>query len=138
MCFWRIAMKVSFKPYPWLYGVNAFEDACSAMLLVVMLTLIMQYSRKHYAGTIHLSGFNYGDRQRRAVFGQRCGRRCIRLLFLFNRDLCSPRFYVLAQSFLEKIRWHDGLLRLQNCSQLSSIGNNFIFSRFFKHAIQLI
>ena len=35
----------------WLYGVNAFEDACSAMLLVVMLTLIMQYSRKHYAGT---------------------------------------------------------------------------------------
>ena len=34
-----------------LYAVNAFEDACSAMLLVVMLTLIMQYSRKAYAGT---------------------------------------------------------------------------------------
>ncbi|MDR7015833.1 MFS transporter [Acinetobacter sp. 3657] len=35
----------------WLYAVNAFEDACSAMLLVVMLTLIMQYSRKAFAGT---------------------------------------------------------------------------------------
>ncbi|MBP8005599.1 MAG: MFS transporter [Acinetobacter sp.] len=35
----------------WLYAVNAFEDACSAMLLVVMLTLIMQYSRKPFAGT---------------------------------------------------------------------------------------
>ena len=35
----------------WLYAVNAFEDACSAMLLVVMLTLVMQYSRKNFAGT---------------------------------------------------------------------------------------
>jgi hypothetical protein len=35
----------------WLYGVNAIEDACSAMLLVVMLTLVMQYSRKQFAGT---------------------------------------------------------------------------------------
>jgi Acetyl-coenzyme A transporter 1 len=35
----------------WLYTVNAFEDACSAMLLVVMLTLVMQYSRKQCAGT---------------------------------------------------------------------------------------
>ena len=35
----------------WLYAVNAFEDACSAMLLVVMLTLVMQYSRKPFAGT---------------------------------------------------------------------------------------
>ncbi|USA45879.1 MFS transporter [Acinetobacter sp. C26M] len=35
----------------WLYVVNAFEDACSAMLLVVMLTLVMQYSRKQFAGT---------------------------------------------------------------------------------------
>ncbi|MCH7336647.1 MFS transporter [Acinetobacter sp. NIPH 2699] len=35
----------------WLYAVNAFEDACSAMLLVVMLTLIMHYSRKQFAGT---------------------------------------------------------------------------------------
>ncbi|MCM1960088.1 MFS transporter [Acinetobacter modestus] len=34
-----------------LYIVNAFEDACSAMLLVVILTLIMQYSRKAFAGT---------------------------------------------------------------------------------------
>ncbi|KXZ69655.1 muropeptide transporter [Acinetobacter venetianus] len=35
----------------WLYAINAFEDACSAMLLVVMLTLVMQYSRKNFAGT---------------------------------------------------------------------------------------
>ncbi|EPG34518.1 MFS transporter [Acinetobacter colistiniresistens] len=35
----------------WLYVVNAVEDACSAMLLVVMLTLVMQYSRKQFAGT---------------------------------------------------------------------------------------
>lgn len=35
----------------WLYAVNAFEDACSAMLLVVMLTLVMQYSRKQFAAT---------------------------------------------------------------------------------------
>ncbi|MBH2002307.1 MAG: MFS transporter [Moraxellaceae bacterium] len=40
----------SIAPF-WLYSVNAFEDACSAMLLVVMLTLIMQYSRKQSAGT---------------------------------------------------------------------------------------
>lgn len=36
----------------WLiYTINAAEDLVSAMLLVVMLTLIMQYSRKHLAGT---------------------------------------------------------------------------------------
>lgn len=35
----------------WLYVVNAVEDACSAMLLVAMLTLVMQYSRKQFAGT---------------------------------------------------------------------------------------
>lgn len=35
----------------WLYTVNAFEDACSAMLLVVKLTLVMQYSRKQFAAT---------------------------------------------------------------------------------------
>ena len=34
-----------------IYAVNAAEDAISAMLLVVMLTLIMQYSRKILAGT---------------------------------------------------------------------------------------
>ena len=34
-----------------IYSINAAEDLCSAMLLVVMLTLIMQYSRKQYAGT---------------------------------------------------------------------------------------
>ncbi len=36
----------------WLiYSVNAFEDMVSSMLLVVMLTLVMQYSRKDFAGT---------------------------------------------------------------------------------------
>ncbi|WP_204336720.1 hypothetical protein, partial [Proteus mirabilis] len=36
----------------WLiYAVNALEDAFAAMLLVVMLTLVMDYSRKNYAGT---------------------------------------------------------------------------------------
>lgn len=34
-----------------IYTVNALEDAFSAMLLVVMLTLVMHYSRKEYAGT---------------------------------------------------------------------------------------
>lgn len=43
-------LNASIAPF-WLYSVNAFEDACSAMLLVVMLTLIMQYSRKQCAGT---------------------------------------------------------------------------------------
>lgn len=37
---------------PWvIYLINAAEDAVSAMLLVVMLTLVMQYSRKTHAGT---------------------------------------------------------------------------------------
>lgn len=36
----------------WLiYSINAFEDASSAMLLVVILTLVMQYSRKSHAAT---------------------------------------------------------------------------------------
>jgi L-asparagine transporter-like permease len=36
----------------WLiYAINAAEDWVSAMLLVVMLTIIMQYSRPHYAAT---------------------------------------------------------------------------------------
>ena len=36
----------------WLiYAINAAEDCVSAMLLVVMLTIIMQYSRTHYAAT---------------------------------------------------------------------------------------
>ncbi|MBJ6353800.1 MULTISPECIES: MFS transporter [unclassified Acinetobacter] len=34
-----------------IYTVNALEDAFAAMLLVVMLTLVMHYSRKEYAGT---------------------------------------------------------------------------------------
>lgn len=37
---------------PWsIYVVNALEDLFAAMLLVVILTLVMQYSRKDYAGT---------------------------------------------------------------------------------------
>ena len=36
----------------WLiYLINALEDGISAMLLVVMLTLVMHYSRKQLAGT---------------------------------------------------------------------------------------
>lgn len=34
-----------------IYLINAVEDLFAAMLLVVILTLIMQYSRKKYAGT---------------------------------------------------------------------------------------
>lgn len=34
-----------------IYSVNAMEDMISAMLLVVMLTLIMQYSRQSHAAT---------------------------------------------------------------------------------------
>jgi hypothetical protein len=37
---------------PWMiYLINVAEDMISAMLLVVILTLVMQYSRKHVAGT---------------------------------------------------------------------------------------
>lgn len=35
----------------WLYLINALEDMFSSMLLVVILTLVMQYSRKQMAGT---------------------------------------------------------------------------------------
>lgn len=34
-----------------IYVINAVEDMVSSMLLVVMLTLVMQYSRKEFAGT---------------------------------------------------------------------------------------
>ncbi|MDR0235553.1 MFS transporter [Acinetobacter sp.] len=34
-----------------IYAINALEDLFSAMLLVVILTLVMQYSRSQYAGT---------------------------------------------------------------------------------------
>lgn len=34
-----------------IYLINALEDMFSAMLLVVILTLVMQYSRKQHAGT---------------------------------------------------------------------------------------
>lgn len=38
--------------HEWLiYGINAAEDMISAMLLVIMLTLVMQYSRKAFAAT---------------------------------------------------------------------------------------
>lgn len=37
---------------PWIiYVINALEDMFAAMLLVVILTLVMQYSRSEYAGT---------------------------------------------------------------------------------------
>lgn len=37
---------------PWIiYLINALEDMFATMLLVVILTLVMQYSRKGYAGT---------------------------------------------------------------------------------------
>ncbi|AOA59993.1 MFS transporter [Acinetobacter larvae] len=35
----------------WIYILNALEDLFSAMLLVVVLTLVMRYSRKQYAAT---------------------------------------------------------------------------------------
>ena len=35
----------------WVYLINALEDMFAAMLLVVILTLVMQYSRKEYAAT---------------------------------------------------------------------------------------
>lgn len=38
-------------PAFWIYLINAFEDLCAAMLLVVVLTLVMQYSRPTHAGT---------------------------------------------------------------------------------------
>lgn len=37
---------------PWIiYLINALEDMFSSMLLVIILTLVMQYSRKEHAGT---------------------------------------------------------------------------------------
>lgn len=35
----------------WIYSINAFEDMFASMLLVIILTLVMQYSRKECAGT---------------------------------------------------------------------------------------
>ncbi|MFZ5393037.1 MFS transporter [Acinetobacter seifertii] len=46
------AYEQKIKINAWLiYTINALEDAFAAMLLVVMLTLVMHYSRKSYAGT---------------------------------------------------------------------------------------
>ena len=43
---------VGLQIQPWIiYCINALEDLISAMLLVVMLTVIMQYSRQHLAAT---------------------------------------------------------------------------------------
>lgn len=40
------------KVAPWLiYTINALEDMFASMLLVIILTLVMQYSRKSHAGT---------------------------------------------------------------------------------------
>ena len=37
---------------PWIiYFINALEDMFSSMLLVIILTLVMQYSRQEHAGT---------------------------------------------------------------------------------------
>lgn len=47
---WRYEAGQAIQPRL-IYAVNAAEDMLSAMLLVVMLTVIMQYSRKHMAGT---------------------------------------------------------------------------------------
>lgn len=38
-------------PFELIYLINALEDMFSAMLLVIILTLVMQYSRKQHAGT---------------------------------------------------------------------------------------
>lgn len=35
----------------WIYWINASEDMFASMLLVIILTLVMQYSRKSHAGT---------------------------------------------------------------------------------------
>lgn len=44
--------KAQFQIHTWvIYAINAVEDMVSAMLLVVMLTLVMQYSRQHFAAT---------------------------------------------------------------------------------------
>lgn len=50
--FYVLALNVHKKqPVLFIYMVNAFEEFASAMLLVVMLTLMMQYCRKPYAAT---------------------------------------------------------------------------------------
>lgn len=84
----------------WLYVVNAIEDACSAMLLVVMLTLIMQYSRKPFAGTdftfqvsimATVSGFLYLFS---GVIGDWLGYADYLMVICFISILClSPIFY---------------------------------------------
>ena len=66
LIFFSILKLISLAGYVWLanqleqqikvnhvliYLINALEDMFSAMLLVVILTLVMQYSRKSHAGT---------------------------------------------------------------------------------------
>ena len=50
---WLAAMHEQLLPVsPWLiYAINALEDLSSAMLLVIILTLVMHYSRSEHAGT---------------------------------------------------------------------------------------
>lgn len=47
---WKYSQDQVIAPF-WIYLANAFEDMISAMLLVVMLSLIMSYSRKTFAST---------------------------------------------------------------------------------------
>lgn len=47
---WAFESKIMLHPVL-IYSVNALEDLFAAMLLVVMLTLVMQYSRAERAGT---------------------------------------------------------------------------------------
>ncbi len=82
-----------------IYSINAAEDLCSAMLLVVMLTLIMQYSRKQYAGT----DFTFQVAIMATVSGvlytlSGVCRRCFGLRELLTVDLCCLRFYALYRS----------------------------------------
>lgn len=58
------AYEQKIKINAWLiYAVNALEDAFAAMLLVVMLTLVMHYSRKLCGYRFYFSGFSHGDSQ---------------------------------------------------------------------------
>ena len=39
------------RQYGWLYAVNALEHFCAALALIAMLTTIMHYARRRYAGS---------------------------------------------------------------------------------------
>ncbi len=79
------AYEQKIKINAWLiYTINALEDAFAAMLLVVMLTLVMHYSRKNYAGTDLLSGFGHGNGKWWALYFEWCYWRCTWLFPLFD------------------------------------------------------